>query len=484
MSPPDADHTVLPVAPGFALEDSTPLARLPLDSPSLPLAEDQPSQPLPIPGPQEDRVPIVVRRSGDQPRPPTPPARAPSQAAPESSVSEPAPIPLDPSPPTAHVSAEERPDASTPVITRAAPPALAPAETEAPQAQPMSLVEHAIEAEAGRPEATPLATDAVVDEPLPGTTAGAVNNSPSSALLALIGAASQRSLPLTNPGPQLPSDGSPADDEPVERRREPASRRPPTPMQDGDDDRRRERTPRGWLGRIPIVKPRRTLTNVYFSGAAAAPTGYMDAVARLLDKQAGVTWKTAADIPGAEWPIDDLTRQRLARSRSVDEELAARFRRIVFDLDLGVQTRILSRWARCDFFLPEDEQRSWLQMAVGSLLRYRCAAALAYEWIDSSYGPCRHEAARAWRMSQAQAHDIQTLLSDAICTARADVSEIQPLLDGFRDDVGEILPASEPDWQCQLIRWGLRRRLDEELREEFQAELDAVLRPLGLKLSL
>jgi hypothetical protein len=65
-----------------------------------------------------------------------------------------------------------------------------------------------------------------------------------------------------------------------------------------------------------------------------------------------------------------------------------------------------------------------------------------------------------------------------------DQHRVQLLLNDIRDDVREVLPASEPDWQRQLIRWGLRRRLDDELREEFQAELEAVLRPLGLRFAV
>ena len=221
--------------------------------------------------------------------------------------------------------------------------------------------------------------------------------------------------------------------------------------------------------------------NLLSQGDAGAPAGYLDAVAWLLTKQAEITWKAPAELSSSAWPTDDAARNRLDRCQSVDEELAVRFRRIVFDLDLDVQTRILSRWALSGFFLGDQSEASWTTLLVGALLRYRCAAALAYEWIDSSYGPCRRDAERVWRLTLGQAHDTLEMLSNA---AAADPQELQSILDGSRDDVNEVLPVSEPAWQCQLIRWGLRRRLDDELREEFQAELKALLRPMGLHFSL
>src|SRR5262249_30284079 len=116
-----------------------------------------------------------------------------------------------------------------------------------------------------------------------------------------------------------------------------------------EDDQRADmaREAAAWLGRPLPGKPRRGGKRVGLPGDAGLPAGYMDAVAWLLARQSWLTARPAGDDQALERPdelADVSARERLERCNTVDRDLGARFRRLVFELDLDVQARCLSGW--------------------------------------------------------------------------------------------------------------------------------------------
>lgn len=216
----------------------------------------------------------------------------------------------------------------------------------------------------------------------------------------------------------------------------------------------------------------------------AVPTDYLDAVVYLLAEQA---WAVAgAALPELSVPPNPADRG----ADAVGWRIGLRY--WAGELDALAHLLTLMDAVRpgiADTFVPgqvshplgrtRPSESDAAELAAWRALAYRAHAARAYEWIGASYGPAAEDAEKHWRKWLNRAHLAQEQLrGEALHPASlaATQARIERTLPHTLDSLGTLAP----DWQAQLLQWGLRRRTDDEMREEYLAEITALLNPLGL----
>lgn len=150
--------------------------------------------------------------------------------------------------------------------------------------------------------------------------------------------------------------------------------------------------------------------------------------------------------------------------------------------ELGIDStsqEFMSRPKPIYIFDMRDDADSWAEWAYFSYFADRQGAYMGWEWLDSSYGPFARIAERSWREEEGHAQMAHEMLS-YICSTDDGRAFAQKKLEKWYPAGLDMFGKSDSTRQFDYIRWGLRRRTNEEMRQAFKAEVDALLHSIGL----
>ena len=150
------------------------------------------------------------------------------------------------------------------------------------------------------------------------------------------------------------------------------------------------------------------------------------------------------------------------------------------DLGVKVDDEFMATPKPIYIFDMRDTAPTWVEWAYFSFFADRQGAYMAWEWIDSSYAPFARVSERAWREEEGHAQMGVEILRDVVATPAGRAQAQEKLLAWYPAGL-DMFGRSDSPAQYDQIRWGLRRRTNEEMREAFREEVDAVLRAVGLE---
>src|SRR5262249_7339486 len=153
--------------------------------------------------------------------------------------------------------------------------------------------------------------------------------------------------------------------------------------------------------------------------------------------------------------------------------------KMLSDLGVAVGDAFMGPPKPIYIFDMRDTAPTWVEWAYFSFFADRQGAYMAWEWIDSSYAPFARVAERAWREEEGHAQMGFEILRD-VCATPAGRAQAQEKLLAWYPAGLDMFGRSDSSSQYDQIRWGLRRRTNEQMREDFRREIDPVLRAVGL----
>ena len=154
--------------------------------------------------------------------------------------------------------------------------------------------------------------------------------------------------------------------------------------------------------------------------------------------------------------------------------------RMLNDLGIAVDAQFMATPKPIYIFEMRDMAPTWVEWAYFSFFADRQGAYMGWEWIDSSYAPFARIAERAWREEEGHAQMGHEMLKSACATPEGRALAQEKLAIWYPAGL-DMFGRADSKRQYDYIRWGLRRRTNEEMREAFQREVDAVLHSVGLE---
>lgn len=149
------------------------------------------------------------------------------------------------------------------------------------------------------------------------------------------------------------------------------------------------------------------------------------------------------------------------------------------DLGFKVDAEFMATPKPIYIFDMRDTAQTWVEWAYFSFFADRQGAYMAWEWLDSSYAPFARIAERGLREEEGHAQMGYEILKN-VCATEEGRQLAQEKLAIWYPAGLDMYGRTDSQRQYDYIRWGLRRRTNQEMREAFQAEVDAVLRAVGL----
>lgn len=226
----------------------------------------------------------------------------------------------------------------------------------------------------------------------------------------------------------------------------------------------------------------RSITRIFEAEDVDIPDDYRRTLIRLLTRQAALD----ADVIGLPprvigsllWIASDLS-EWLALSRLWMEwaEQMGVWVRMLRGLGytFGSESPAISEQELDqDAMLGEAVSAAWIIFLAG------CRdASMAYEWLGASYGPLAQVASQLWREDAAHARFGVRLLQKLSASPSG--------RDAVRDQAHywlslalDTLSQDTPEVTLDCIRWGLRRRFDDDLRADFLADVHDLLQEAGI----
>ncbi len=233
------------------------------------------------------------------------------------------------------------------------------------------------------------------------------------------------------------------------------------------------------------TKPGREITPFTYEPHDDMPAEYRAALIQILSIQARIEteypkYPERSLLPAmrlAPTPDDWV---RYASYWAQEVEHASYWIRMLEELGVKVDTEFMSRPKPIYIFDMRDTAETWVEWAYFSFFADRQGAYMAWDWIDSSYSPFARIAERTWREEEGHAQMGYEMLK-GVCARPEGRAFAQERLPRWYAAGLDMFGRSDSRRQYNYIRWGLRRRTNEEMRDAFRQEVDAVLRAVGLE---
>jgi ring-1,2-phenylacetyl-CoA epoxidase subunit PaaA len=233
------------------------------------------------------------------------------------------------------------------------------------------------------------------------------------------------------------------------------------------------------------TKPAREIPPCTYEPYDDMPPEYRDAVVKILTIQARIETeypmfpeRTLVPAMRLAPSVDDWV--RYASYWAQECQHASYWIKMLADLGVTVDEAFMATPKPIYIFDMRDPSDTWVEWAYFSFFADRQGAYMGWEWIDSSYGPFARVAERAWREEEGHAQMGYEILKD-VCSTPAGRALAHEKLQLWYPAGLDMFGRSDSQRQYDYIRWGLRRRTNEEMREAFREEIDAVLRAVGLE---
>ncbi len=232
------------------------------------------------------------------------------------------------------------------------------------------------------------------------------------------------------------------------------------------------------------TKPEREIPPRTYEPADPMPAEYRDALIQILTIQARIEteypmYPHRSLLPAmrlAPTPDDWV---RYASYWAQEVEHASYWIRMLAELGVKVDEEFMARPKPIYIFDMRDTAETWVEWAYFSFFADRQGAYMAWDWIDSSYAPFARIAERTWREEEGHAQMGYEMLK-GVCATPAGKALAQEKLPRWYAAGLDMFGRSDSQRQYSYIRWGLRRRTNEEMRQAFRQEVDAVLGAVGL----
>jgi ring-1,2-phenylacetyl-CoA epoxidase subunit PaaA len=231
-------------------------------------------------------------------------------------------------------------------------------------------------------------------------------------------------------------------------------------------------------------KPEREIPPLTYEPSDRMPAEYRDALIYILSIQARIEteypmYPERSLLPAmrlAPTPDDWV---RYASYWAQEVEHASYWIRMLEELGVKVDDAFMARPKPIYIFDMRDTAETWVEWAYFSFFADRQGAYMAWDWIDSSYAPFARIAERTWREEEGHAQMGYEMLK-GVCSTSEGRAFAQERLPPWYAAGLDMFGRSESRRQYQYLRWGLRRRTNEEMRQAFRQEVDAVLKSVGL----
>ncbi len=229
-------------------------------------------------------------------------------------------------------------------------------------------------------------------------------------------------------------------------------------------------------------------TPLRFPGAHALPAEYKDLLVRMLSIQARIEseYMLAPErtllrpLGMAPTPED---KAEYAAFWSDEVRHASYWMHLLAELGVAVDAAFMATPMPIYIFELRDQAEDWAEYALFSFFADRQGAFMGYEWVGCSYEPLARIAERVHREELGHAAFGYRLMRRIVQQDPAHgrerlIRHLQKWYPAGLDMVGKSGSRRQNDY----LRWGLRKRSNEQMREEFTAEVNTLLRKLDLPL--
>lgn len=234
-----------------------------------------------------------------------------------------------------------------------------------------------------------------------------------------------------------------------------------------------------------VTVPAREYPPSAFEPGDDMPADYRDAVVGVLRIQARIETEYPRNpertlLPAMRCAPNPDEWVRYASFWAQEVEHASYWIRMLDELGVAVDDAFMATPMPIYIFELRDQPgNTWVDWAYFSNFADRQGAYMAWEWIDSSYGPFARIAERSLREEEGHAQMGYEMLK-TICATPEGRAQAQERLAVWYPAGLDMFGRSDSTRQWEYIRWGLRRRPNEQMRQEYQREVDALLRSVGL----
>jgi len=152
---------------------------------------------------------------------------------------------------------------------------------------------------------------------------------------------------------------------------------------------------------------------------------------------------------------------------------------ILGGLGVKVDEAFMSQPLPIYVFEMRDQAEHWVEYAYFSFFADRQGAYMGWEWVDCSYEPLARVAERVHKEEVGHAAFGYTLLR-RVCQTPEGRAAAERYLPKWYAAGLDMFGRSGSKRQQDYVKWGLRKRTNEEMREAFTQEVNGLLDKLSL----
>jgi 1,2-phenylacetyl-CoA epoxidase catalytic subunit len=223
-----------------------------------------------------------------------------------------------------------------------------------------------------------------------------------------------------------------------------------------------------------------------FSDPSALPPEYKDLLVRMLSIQSRIEseYMLAPDrtlikpLAMAPTPED---KAEYAAFWSDEVRHASYWIRLLEGLGVKVDAEFMASPMPIYIFEMRDQARDWIEYGLFSFFADRQGAYMGYEWVGCSYEPLAKISDRVHKEELGHAAFGYRLVRRYLeREGSAGRDRLIEALAKWYPAALDMFGKSGSKRQMDYIRWGLRKRTNEQMRDEFTAEVNGLLVKLGI----
>jgi ring-1,2-phenylacetyl-CoA epoxidase subunit PaaA len=227
---------------------------------------------------------------------------------------------------------------------------------------------------------------------------------------------------------------------------------------------------------------------IIFKGPDGLPAEYRDLLVRMLSIQSRIESEymfapertLLRPLALAPTPED---KAEYAAFWSDEVRHASYWMKLLDGLGVKVDSAFMSSPMPIYIFELRDQAEDWVEYGMFSFFADRQGAYMGYEWLGCSYEPLAKIAERVYREELGHAAFGYNIMRRVIDRDPEHGRErIARYLKKWYPAGLDMFGRSGSKRQQDYLRWGLRRRTNEQMREAFTAEVNRLLEKLGIPL--
>jgi len=153
--------------------------------------------------------------------------------------------------------------------------------------------------------------------------------------------------------------------------------------------------------------------------------------------------------------------------------------KILEGLGVKVDQQFMSAPLPIYLFEMRDRSEDWVEYAYFSFFGDRQGAYMGFEWVGCTYAPLAKISERVWREEIGHAAFGYTLLR-RVCQTPEGRKAAEHYLPKWYAAGLDMFGSDSSKRQYDYIKWGLRKRTNKQMRDEFTVEVNELLNKVGL----